>query len=131
VLSHRLDRAASELHHTLARLRTLSPLSTLERGYAVVRRATDGVVLRSPDDTSVGEELRIRLAAGELTATVAPSAEHRGEAKAPVRSVGTAGSAAAADTAGSAGSAGSAGAAGSAGSAKRARSATRAPEKGR
>jgi exodeoxyribonuclease VII large subunit len=70
VLSHRLDRAASELQHTVARLRSLSPLSILERGYAVVRRAADGAVLRSPDDAPVGEELRIRVAEGELTAKV-------------------------------------------------------------
>jgi exodeoxyribonuclease VII large subunit len=70
VVSHRLERASSELSHTLARLRSLSPLSTLERGYAVVRRAADGTVLRDPADVAVGEDLRLRLAAGELTARV-------------------------------------------------------------
>ncbi len=69
-LSHRLDRAASEAHHTLARLRSLSPLATLERGYAVVRRATDGAVLRDPGEVDVGEDLRVRLASGELAAKV-------------------------------------------------------------
>ena len=70
VLSHRLERAASEVAHTLARLRSLSPLSTLERGYAVVRRATDGEVLRDPSSVAVGDDLRVRLAAGELAAKV-------------------------------------------------------------
>ena len=70
VLSHRLERAASEVAHTLARLRSLSPLSTLERGYAVVRRATDGEVLRNPSSVAVGDDLRVRLAAGELAAKV-------------------------------------------------------------
>lgn len=73
VLSHRLDRASSEVHHTLARLRSLSPLATLERGYAVVRRVVDGTVLRDPAAVAVGEDLRVRLASGELAAKVIES----------------------------------------------------------
>src|SRR5262249_33406828 len=69
-LEHRLERAGSDLHHTLARLRALSPQSTLERGYAVVQRAADGAVLRDPVEGSAGDELRVRLAAGVLRATV-------------------------------------------------------------
>jgi len=69
-LAHRLDRAGTELHHTLARLRGLSPAATLERGYAIVQRFDDGTVLRGPDQASVGDALRVRLAGGELAATV-------------------------------------------------------------
>jgi exodeoxyribonuclease VII large subunit len=68
-LGHRLDAAAGELHHTLARLRALSPAATLARGYAVVQRA-DGHVVRAATDVSPDEAVRIRLAAGELTAKV-------------------------------------------------------------
>jgi exodeoxyribonuclease VII large subunit len=70
VLSHRLDRAASELDHTLARVRSLSPLATLERGYAVVRRASDGAVLRSASAVAAGDDVRVRLAEGEFVAEV-------------------------------------------------------------
>ncbi|WP_426510107.1 exodeoxyribonuclease VII large subunit [Dactylosporangium sp. McL0621] len=69
-LVHRLDRAGSELEHTLARLRTLSPSATLQRGYAIVQRA-DGAVVRAPADVAEGERLRIRLAEGELGANAA------------------------------------------------------------
>jgi exodeoxyribonuclease VII large subunit len=69
-LTHRLDRATAELAHTLARLRTLSPAATLERGYAIVQRADDGAVVRAPDDVAAKDPLRIRLADGELAATV-------------------------------------------------------------
>jgi exodeoxyribonuclease VII large subunit len=48
-----LDRAADDVGHLLARARTLSPLATLERGYAVVQ-VDDGSVLRSITDASVG-----------------------------------------------------------------------------
>jgi exodeoxyribonuclease VII large subunit len=69
-LGHRLDRADGDLRHTLARLRALSPLATLERGYAIVRRSSDGAVLREPADAPAGETLRVRLAGGELAAKV-------------------------------------------------------------
>jgi exodeoxyribonuclease VII large subunit len=68
-LGHRLDRADGELGHTLARLRALSPAATLQRGYAIVQRP-DGAVVRSPDHVDAKDLLRIRLAGGELTATV-------------------------------------------------------------
>jgi exodeoxyribonuclease VII large subunit len=68
-LRHRIERAGAELDHTVARLRALSPAATLQRGYAVVKRA-DGAVVRAPHDVTPGEALHIRLAAGALTATV-------------------------------------------------------------
>jgi exodeoxyribonuclease VII large subunit len=72
-IAHRLDRASTELHHTVARLRGLSPLATLERGYAIVQRRVDGAVLRDPAETAIGEDLRVRLAQGELAARVVES----------------------------------------------------------
>jgi exodeoxyribonuclease VII large subunit len=68
-LGHRLDRADGELAHTLARLRALSPAATLQRGYAIVQRQ-DGTVVRSPAEVSPADPLRIRLAGGDLAATV-------------------------------------------------------------
>jgi exodeoxyribonuclease VII large subunit len=72
-LVHRLDRGADELSHTVARLRALSPAATLQRGYAIVQRPGDGAVLREPDEVKPGDALRLRLAGGELAATVAKS----------------------------------------------------------
>ncbi|MFF8374675.1 exodeoxyribonuclease VII large subunit [Streptomyces sp. NPDC015661] len=66
VLGHLLDRADSELSHTRARVRALSPAATMERGYAVLQRA-DGAVVRSPAEVTEGEELRARVAEGEFT----------------------------------------------------------------
>ncbi|MBO4208108.1 exodeoxyribonuclease VII large subunit [Micromonospora echinofusca] len=68
-LDHRLGAAADELRHTLARLRALSPAATLTRGYAIVQRA-DGQVVRAADQVTTGDPVRVRLADGELTATV-------------------------------------------------------------
>ncbi|RPH35805.1 MAG: exodeoxyribonuclease VII large subunit, partial [Chloroflexi bacterium] len=69
-LRNSLDRAAADIEHTRARVRTLSPAATLERGYAVVQRP-DGSVVRQPGDVTAGDQLRIRLAKGEITVTVA------------------------------------------------------------
>jgi exodeoxyribonuclease VII large subunit len=68
-LDHRVRRADDELRHTVARLRALSPAATLERGYAIVQRA-DGHVVRAADEVKIDDTLRVRLAEGELEATV-------------------------------------------------------------
>jgi exodeoxyribonuclease VII large subunit len=68
-LDSALHRAADNLTHTRARIRALSPAATLERGYAVLQRS-DGHVVRRDADVSVDDELRARLADGELTVTV-------------------------------------------------------------
>ncbi|MGW4204985.1 exodeoxyribonuclease VII large subunit [Streptomyces sp. NPDC004726] len=69
VLGHLLDRAESELSHTRARVVSLSPAATLERGYAVLQRA-DGAVVRSPQDVTAGDELRARVSEGEFAVRV-------------------------------------------------------------
>lgn len=75
-LHHRLDAAVGDLRHTVARLRALSPAATLDRGYAIVRSA-DGHVVRVTGEVDVGEPLRIRLADGEITATVTDAGRAR------------------------------------------------------
>jgi exodeoxyribonuclease VII large subunit len=47
----------------------LGPQATLERGYGIVRRAGDDVIVRDPADVSGGSRLRIRVARGEFPAT--------------------------------------------------------------
>jgi exodeoxyribonuclease VII large subunit len=73
-LRHTLDRASADLEHTRARIRTLSPAATLDRGYAVVHRR-DGSIVRRPDEVSIGDQLRIQLAQGEIAVTVTDAAE--------------------------------------------------------
>ncbi|MFI5427493.1 exodeoxyribonuclease VII small subunit [Aeromicrobium sp. UC242_57] len=55
-LGHRLDRASDEIGHHLARVRGLSPLATLERGYAVAQ-LPDGTVITSIGQVSAGAPL--------------------------------------------------------------------------
>ena len=68
-LRHRIERADDDLAHRLARVRALSPLATLKRGYAVVQDA-DGHVGTSPDSTTSGAALTVRVAEGRIDATV-------------------------------------------------------------
>ncbi|MGP9844646.1 exodeoxyribonuclease VII large subunit [Brachybacterium sp. 107] len=61
----RLDRAADEIDHLGRQVRSLSPLATLERGYAVVQ-SPDGTIVRSPGATAVGDPLSVRVAGGRF-----------------------------------------------------------------
>jgi exodeoxyribonuclease VII large subunit len=62
-VSHRLELAMRGLH-------SVSPLATLDRGYAIVEDASSGKVLLKASDAAPGDDIRARLAEGELIATV-------------------------------------------------------------
>ena len=64
-ITHILERRQTGLRHVGHALHALSPLATLERGYAIVFDA-DGRVLRSAKNVATGTPLRARLADGEL-----------------------------------------------------------------
>ncbi|MFD7640080.1 exodeoxyribonuclease VII large subunit [Kitasatospora sp. NPDC059795] len=70
VVGHRLDHAQTDLGHALARVVALSPLATLERGYAVLQRE-DGSVVTDPGQVADGEALRARVAGGGFGVRVA------------------------------------------------------------
>ncbi|GAB4094659.1 exodeoxyribonuclease VII large subunit [Brachybacterium horti] len=65
LMGSRLDRARDEVVHLGRQVRALSPLATLERGYAVVQ-TPDGGILRSPDDSTPGDALSVRVAGGRF-----------------------------------------------------------------
>jgi exodeoxyribonuclease VII large subunit len=64
------ERQRGRLASLAGRLDSLSPLSVLGRGYAIVHRTRDGAVVRDPADVEPAEELRIRVARGEIEAQV-------------------------------------------------------------
>ncbi|MBB6626962.1 exodeoxyribonuclease VII large subunit [Nocardioides sp. KIGAM211] len=67
-VSHALDRAADDIGHQRARARALSPLATLQRGYAVLQDA-DGHVVTSVEAVTDGAALSVRVADGRIRAT--------------------------------------------------------------
>lgn len=76
----RLDQAAAGQFHRLrtrylgARraLAAVGPQATLNRGYAVLRRTSDGAVIREPADAPPGSRLEALLARGRLSALATP-----------------------------------------------------------
>jgi exodeoxyribonuclease VII large subunit len=67
-LSHRLDRAVDDIGHQRARAQALSPLATLQRGYAVLQDA-HGHVITSVAQAAVGAAVSVRVADGRVHAT--------------------------------------------------------------
>lgn len=68
----RLNTAKRSLGNAAAALAVLGPQATLERGYAIVRRAADGSIVRDPADAPPGSKLSLRVAHGELPASADP-----------------------------------------------------------
>jgi exodeoxyribonuclease VII large subunit len=68
-VDHRLTHARSDLDHSLARVRALSPLATLGRGYAIVQRA-DGAVVTDAAQLAVDETVNARFAVGRADVRV-------------------------------------------------------------
>ena len=68
-----LDRALIVKRHRFEkarlRLEERGPFRILERGYAIAYDSS-GRVLRSPDQVAIGEDISVRLARGELDATI-------------------------------------------------------------
>jgi exodeoxyribonuclease VII large subunit len=51
-----------------AHLKQLSPLTILERGYAIVEK--HGKIVKSPDEAPVGSQVKLRWARGSANALV-------------------------------------------------------------
>lgn len=64
-IAYTLERQQTTLRHAGHALHAVSPLATLERGYAILFDA-NGQVLRSANNVAAGTALRARLADGEL-----------------------------------------------------------------
>jgi exodeoxyribonuclease VII large subunit len=63
-----LERKRARLDHAAGRLRALSPRSTLERGYAIVR--TEEEIVRSVEQVDAGASLEVEVADGRFGARV-------------------------------------------------------------
>ncbi len=69
--AHKILSTASHRTALLGRaLHSVSPLATLDRGYAIVKDASTDKVLLRASDVRTGDDIRARLSKGELVATV-------------------------------------------------------------
>lgn len=71
-LSHQgsLERKRSRLRELDTRLQALSPAVVLSRGYAIVRAAPDGGIVRDPRRIHVDQQLEVRVEKGSFAAKV-------------------------------------------------------------
>jgi exodeoxyribonuclease VII large subunit len=71
---HQLDRAGNDLGHQLARVRGMSPLATLRRGYAVLQDA-DGHVVTGVAQVRADQPLQARVVDGRIGVLVTDTDE--------------------------------------------------------
>ena len=69
-LTHNLEIKAERFDGLQARLESLSPLDTLRRGYAIVQKKSDGVVIGNESQVDAGDSIGITLHQGNLEAEV-------------------------------------------------------------
>ena len=65
-LVRRMQYQARHLSELGRALNAVSPLATLQRGYAILLDADNGRVIRNPGDATAGQRLRARVAGGEF-----------------------------------------------------------------
>jgi exodeoxyribonuclease VII large subunit len=66
----RVARAEHRLALAVRTLNTVSPLATLDRGFAIVTRSADGALVTDAASLQVGDEIDARVARGKVRATV-------------------------------------------------------------
>jgi len=65
-MQHTLSLHGERLRGTALRLHTLSPLLTIARGYAIVRRESDQMVVTSVGQVKPGDGLTIQVTDGNI-----------------------------------------------------------------
>jgi exodeoxyribonuclease VII large subunit len=69
-LNRIVTRAENRLALAARTLNTVSPLATLDRGFAIVTRSADGALITDASSLNVGDEIDARVARGRLRARV-------------------------------------------------------------
>jgi len=69
-LKHGLVLARERLRTLDSQLQALSPLATLERGYAIASHLSTGRVVRSVAQVVTGDRLEVRVSDGQFESTV-------------------------------------------------------------
>lgn len=78
VMRRMLDRRHGDVGERYLQLNALSPMNTLARGYALIRRAADGRAVASTRDVFAGDGIQITMDDGELRAEVIGAVERNG-----------------------------------------------------
>ena len=65
-----LDKSNNDISRLNHMLNTVSPISTLDRGYAIVTATKTNSIVTGVNDLNKGDQLRIRLSAAEIDSTI-------------------------------------------------------------
>lgn len=65
-MHHRTTRERDRLSALVRTLESVSPLATVQRGYAILRREADDAIVHSIEHVETGQRLRARIGDGEL-----------------------------------------------------------------
>ncbi len=68
--NQQLQTKSHQFNQATAKLNTLSPLATLQRGYSIVTTEPEGRVVTDSQELKTGDRIRARLQSGELIAEV-------------------------------------------------------------
>lgn len=68
--AHKLEQFKQRLLNSSQTLHAVSPLATLNRGYAMAINPSTGAIVRSVEQISVGDMVQIRLAHGRFTSQI-------------------------------------------------------------
>jgi len=68
--TNNVARAEHRLKIAARTLNTVSPLATLDRGFAIVTRATDGALITDVESLQAGDDIRAQVAKGKLRARI-------------------------------------------------------------
>ncbi|HJH27041.1 MAG TPA: exodeoxyribonuclease VII large subunit, partial [Methanophagales archaeon] len=69
-ITHLIALHRKSLHAITGKLDALSPLAILERGYSICSRLPEGEIIRSVEDISIGDMLKILFRDGEAVSEV-------------------------------------------------------------
>lgn len=69
-IKHRLEFYNQQLSNTGHTLHAVSPLATLDRGYAIVTQHTKDKIIRSTENIKKGDLIRTRLAKGQIISQI-------------------------------------------------------------
>lgn len=70
IIIHRLEQLSQRLSSTSQTLHAVSPLATLNRGYALVIQLPSGQIIRSTDQLNQGDTVETRLAQGRFISEI-------------------------------------------------------------
>jgi exodeoxyribonuclease VII large subunit len=69
-MQHIYHNRQQQLAATARALEAVSPLATLGRGYAIVKKLPDGTIVRKASDVKIGTHIEAQLGQGKIICTV-------------------------------------------------------------